>query len=237
MGGSVAAGIQSIIGNVAAGSVFAVCTSLGMTGVFASTAAVGAILGARGLAAYLKGIFNPKSDAELISKVIKEQDKPEIIIKLIESRFPKQRKEIKENYEELEGGEHNFEVDVENYLPMNMKEHFINMMIPEKDIIAKTEKVKSLLNNETFDKYFDLEFNEDKDANLIKEVIEQKDEPLIIVRLLNHRDESQRKKINDAFKRLGYEGDKKNLLKKIISFMTEQHIEIDYVHSLLDNIK
>ena len=29
--GSVAAGIQSVIGNVAAGSVFAVCTSLGMT--------------------------------------------------------------------------------------------------------------------------------------------------------------------------------------------------------------
>jgi aquaporin Z len=44
--GSVAAGIQAAIGNVAAGSVFAICTSLGMTGVFASSAAVGAILGA-----------------------------------------------------------------------------------------------------------------------------------------------------------------------------------------------
>ena len=44
VGGSIAAGIQAAIGNVAAGSLFAVCTSLGMTGIFASTAAVGAIL-------------------------------------------------------------------------------------------------------------------------------------------------------------------------------------------------
>ena len=43
VGGSIAAGIQAAIGNVAAGSLFAVCTSLGMTGVFASSAAVGAI--------------------------------------------------------------------------------------------------------------------------------------------------------------------------------------------------
>ena len=35
--GSIAAGIQSAIGNVAAGSTFAICTSLGMKGVFATT--------------------------------------------------------------------------------------------------------------------------------------------------------------------------------------------------------
>ena len=57
VGGSVAAGIQAAIGNVAAGSLFAVCTSLGMSGVFASTAVVGAILGAGGLAAYIKVLF------------------------------------------------------------------------------------------------------------------------------------------------------------------------------------
>ena len=74
VGGSIAAGIQGIIGNVAAGSVFAVCTSLGMSGVFASSAAVGALLGVGGLAAYIKGMYNPKSDAELILKVIKEKD-------------------------------------------------------------------------------------------------------------------------------------------------------------------
>lgn len=58
VGGSIAAGIQSIIGNVAAGSLFATLTSLGMTGVFASTVAVGAILGgAGGLATYFKKIL------------------------------------------------------------------------------------------------------------------------------------------------------------------------------------
>jgi hypothetical protein len=52
--GSVAAGIQATIGNVAAGSVFAYCTSLGMTGVFASSASVGTILGAGGLVTFIK---------------------------------------------------------------------------------------------------------------------------------------------------------------------------------------
>ena len=45
VGGSIAAGIQAAIGNVAAGSIFAVFTSLGTSGVFATTAAVGEILG------------------------------------------------------------------------------------------------------------------------------------------------------------------------------------------------
>ena len=52
--GSVAAGIQAAIGNVTAGSVFAIFISLGMTGVFASSAAVGAILGGGGFAFYIK---------------------------------------------------------------------------------------------------------------------------------------------------------------------------------------
>lgn len=52
--GSVAAAIQASIGNVAAGSAFAVLTSLGMTGALAGTAAVGAALGAGGLAVYFK---------------------------------------------------------------------------------------------------------------------------------------------------------------------------------------
>lgn len=52
-GSSIAAGIQSGIGNVVAGSWFAIMTSLGMTGVFATTATVGAIIGTGGLAGYL----------------------------------------------------------------------------------------------------------------------------------------------------------------------------------------
>ena len=50
---SIAAGIQAGIGNVVAGSWFAIMTSLGMTGVFATTATVGAIIGTGGLAGYL----------------------------------------------------------------------------------------------------------------------------------------------------------------------------------------
>ena len=50
---SIAAGIQAGIGNVVAGSWFAIMTSLGMTGVFATTAAVGAIIGGGGLTGYL----------------------------------------------------------------------------------------------------------------------------------------------------------------------------------------
>ena len=50
---SIAAGIQAGIGNVVAGSWFAIMTSLGMTGVFATTAAVGGIIGGGGLTGYL----------------------------------------------------------------------------------------------------------------------------------------------------------------------------------------
>ena len=99
--GSVAAGIQSAIGTVSAGSLFAICTSLGMSGVFASSAAVGAILGAGGLAAYIKGRFDPKKDAELIKTTIEKNDNPDIIIKLIETRFPEQREKTREKYQEL----------------------------------------------------------------------------------------------------------------------------------------
>jgi len=234
VGGSIAAGIQAMIGNVAAGSLFAVCTSLGMTGVFASSAAVGAILGIGGLAAYIKGSFDAKKDAELIYKVIKEKDKAEIIIKLIEARFPWQRLQIKQEYEKINENECNL-IDIINFIPLNMQQHFINLMIPTQNIIPKTEKVKQLLYEESFDKYFEKEFNPDTDAHLINEVIKNNDEPLIIVRLLNFRDEQQRKKINDAYKNIFGLSNEQNLLKCILEFMP-QHIETDYIHCLLDNI-
>ena len=213
VGGSIAAGIQAMIGNVAAGSLFAVCTSLGMTGVFASSAAVGAILGIGGLAAYIKGNFNAKNDAELIYKVIKEKDKAEIIINENECNL----------------------IDILNYIPMNMQQHFSNLMIPTENIIPKTERIKQLLSEESFDKYFEREFNPDMDAFLINEVINRNDEPLIIVRLLNFRDEQQRKEINEAYKKIFGLSNKKNLLTCIIDFMP-QHIETEYIHCLLDNI-
>jgi len=236
VGGSIAAGIQAVIGNVAAGSIFAVCTSLGMTGVFASSAAVGAIIGVGGLAAYITGTFSAKKDAELIYKVIKEKDNSDIIVKLIESRFPSQRKEIVEEYKKIKDNEDgNLVNDVDNYLPLNMKEHFQNLMIPTENINPRTDRIKAVLNDQTFNKYFENDFNEDTDAFLINNVINYNDEPLIIVRLLNYRDESQRQKINDAYKKFGFSHDK-NLLECLIEFMP-QHVEIDYLRSLLGNIK
>lgn len=235
VGGSIAAGIQGIIGNVAAGSVFAVCTSLGMSGVFASSAAVGALLGVGGLAAYIKGMYNPKSDAELILKVIKEKDNSDIIIKLIECRFPRQRNEIKNEYDKIAENGHSFMEDIENYIPLNMREHFNNLMIPTENILPRTEEINALLSNKTFDKYFENEFKENTDAFLINEIIRNDDDPLIIVRLLNSRDEEQRKKINNSFNLLNF-APEHTLLSYIIEFMPH-HTEINYIHFLLDNIK
>ena len=138
VGGSIAAGIQSLIGNVAAGSIFAVCTSLGMTGVFATSAAVGAILGAGGLAAYIKNRFSAKKDAELINKVIDKRDNPDIIIKLLEVRFPGQREEIREEYNKLYN---NFDEDIINYVPINSKIHIENLLKRTYEIIPETQNV------------------------------------------------------------------------------------------------
>ena len=114
VGGSIAAGIQSIIGNVAAGSLFAVCTSLGMSGVFATSAAVGTILGAGGLVVYIKSNFSPEKDAELILATIENRDNPDLIIKLLEARFPPQREEIRKKYNELKNKKNNDDNNNEN---------------------------------------------------------------------------------------------------------------------------
>ena len=49
VGGSVAAAIQSMIGAVSSGSIFATMTSLGMTGVFSKLVAVGTLFAGIGL--------------------------------------------------------------------------------------------------------------------------------------------------------------------------------------------
>ena len=125
VGGSIAAAIQSIIGNVAAGSLFAVCTSLGMTGVFASTATVGAILGAGGLTVYINSKFSPEKDAKLLYETIKNEDNPDIIIMLLEVRFPEQREEIRNKYNRLYPN-NNFDEDITNYVPINLRVHIEN---------------------------------------------------------------------------------------------------------------
>ena len=152
VGGSIAAGIQSIIGNVAAGSIFAVCTSLGMSGVFASTAAVGAILGVGGLATYLNAEFSAEKDADLCEKTIKSKDNPEIIIKLLECRFPFEIEEIREIYNSF-GEDFNFDEDIINYVGEKYKNHVLNLLKKTSEITSKTENVKKLLNYQTFNEY------------------------------------------------------------------------------------
>jgi hypothetical protein len=232
--GSVAAGIQAAIGNVAAGSAFAICTSLGMTGVFASTAAVGAILGAGGLAAYIKGSFESKKDAELIKTIIDKKDNPDIIIKLLEIRSPPQREQIREKYEQLYP-DHNFDYDILDYMPINLKIHAENMLISTSDINAHSLNVILLLfNNKTFKDYCDLEFQDFRDALLIDTIISSRDNPLMIVRLLNYRNEDERKKVDKRFREIKGNMNKKMLLY-ILDYITDNP-EISYLHLLLDDI-
>ena len=232
--GSAAAGIQAGIGSVVAGSAFAVCTSLGMTGVFATSAAVGAMIGAGGLALYIKNKFDPKTDAELIDKVINNKDNPDIIIKLIEIRFPNQRNEIKTEYEKIDLNK-KFESDIINFIPDDMKQHFKNLMTPTKDIEARTIFVQKILENENFEKYFEKEFDEVRDVRLINEVMKRNDEPLIIARLLNSRDEAQRKMINDKCMEMKL-NHRKNLLSYIKDYMNN-HVEMEYIILLLAGLE
>jgi len=169
-------GIQSIIGNVTAGSVFAVCTSLGMTGVFATTTAVGTLLGGGGLFPYLKNLFSPEKDGNLISTEINENDNPEIIIKLLESRFPTQREQIREYFNKLPGNR-NFDVEILNFLPDNLISHLVNLLMHTNAFVILTQVVRQLLNNLTFRDYVNNDFNAINDANLINAAIQNNDNP------------------------------------------------------------
>ena len=231
VGGSIAAGIQAAIGNVAAGSLFAVCTSLGMTSVFASTAAVGAILGAGTLAAYIKGSFNAKKDAILIYTTIRENDDGNIIVRLLECRFPSQREEIREKYYELYG--RNLDEDIINYVSENLRFHVENLLISTRDIYARTENINRLLNYQSLAVYLGNEFDPENDALLIGNVISNEDNPLIIVRLLNERTEEQRQGIIEI--RIRGLRDRRNSRRQaialIIGYMPDD--ERAYVDTLL----
>ena len=231
VGGSIAAGIQASIGNVAAGSIFAVFTSLGMTGVFASSAAVGAILGVGGLASYIKGQFFPGKDAELIYVTIQNKDNPDIIIKLLEIRFPPQREEIKQNYQEKYPN-NNFNEDIINYVPINLREHVENLLKNTNEITIQTEVVRQFFDNQSFENYIQKDFIDFYDAQLIDKIINNNDNPLLIVRLLNYRDEKQRESIDSQFRKI--RGDKKRkMISYILDFMPG-HSEVPYIHILLD---
>ena len=231
VGGSIAAAIQAGIGNVAAGSLFAVCTSLGMTGVFASSAAVGAILGTGGLLAYINGVFSASKDAELIHEVIEKRDKPDIIINLLEARFPNQREETRQNYNEKYEG-HNFDDDILNYIPINYRAHVSNILRITNEIVIQTENVRRFLRNRPLLDYFQDNFIAQQDALLIQKVIENDDNPLIIIRLLNYRNEAQRKDIDLKFREINEDQEKK-LISYIVEFIPN-HPDTPYVHKLLE---
>ena len=233
VGGSVAAGIQAAIGNVAAGSLFAVCTSLGMSGVFASTAVVGAILGAGGLAAYIKGNFQAPNDAELIHEIITNRDNPDLIIELLRARFPFQREEIRQQYNQKYPN-NNFDNDIINYIPIDQRTHIENLLRNTSDIMAHTEIIRTFLNNQTFDHYFNNEFNFSLDAILIDNIINNNDNPLMIVRLLNYRNEEQRRQIDHQFREIKADGNRR-MIEYIVEFMPD-HPDIDYVNILLHDI-
>ena len=268
--GSVAAGIQAAIGNVAAGSLFAVSTSLGMTGAFVSTSAAGTALGlGGGLTAYLNNSFNPEADAKLIKDIL-IQDNPNsinelinIIIIILEKRIPSERETIRKKFNKLFEGEHrDFDRDIINYInDYNLKMHAINLLKITKDINAKNESVKILMNNMSFEDYLEKSFLDSEgiltsffkkteswtqlvssmfiysknDASLIENIISDRDDPLIIIRLLEHRTEKERKAIfNINSEDMTYEEkiNKKILLRSIKSYMPDY--EKKYVESLLD---
>ena len=182
---------------------------------------------------YYNDEFDAERDAKLIDKVIQENDNPVIIINLLEMRTPNQRNDIKSEYKKFHANKYLID-DVLDYLPENMKDHFLNLMLESKYIIPRSDEVKNILNNESFDLYLEKEFDADKDLNLIDEVIKNEDTSMIIVRLLEYRDESQRKLINDRFKERIL-NDKKSLFLYIKEYMFE-HIEMEYICFLLSKL-
>ena len=67
IGGSIAAGIQSLIGNVSAGSIFATMTSYGMSGIYTSIIGIGGIF--TGIGQFFK---SKKNDEEKVKDKSKE---------------------------------------------------------------------------------------------------------------------------------------------------------------------
>ena len=126
--GSKAAGIQSLIGNVTAGSLLAICTSFGMRRVFVRTTAVGSFLGTGGLIAYLRNRFSTEKEANLINTIIVNQDNPELIIRLLESRLPQKREQTILFFNNNLPGNRNFDVEILLFIPDNLMGHVLNLL-------------------------------------------------------------------------------------------------------------
>ena len=181
----------------------------------------------------MKGRFSAENDAKLIHTTIENRDNPDIIIKLLEVRFPHQREEIRQKYNEKYPN-NDFIGDIIIYIPTDSKQHVINMLIGTNEINAQTQNIRILLKERTFDNYFQRDFNDFSDAFLIDNIINNNDNPLLIVRLLNHRDEKQRQKIDSQF-RMIHGNNQRKMLLYILDFMPD-HSEVPYLHKLLDSI-
>jgi len=110
----------------------------------------------------------------------------------------------------------------------------MNMLIDSSDINAHSPNVILLFDNGTFKDYCEIEFQDFRDAILIDTIINNNDNPLMIVRLLNYRDEDQRKKIDTKFRERRNNMNRR-MLDYILDYMPDNP-ETPYLHILLDGI-
>ena len=188
-----------------------------------------------------------------------------IIIKILEKRTPSEREKIRIEYnKQIEGQNRDFDIDIINYVKdNNLKMHVENLLKKTKNIKAKTEYVERLMNNISFEDYLEKNFLSSdslltsffkktenwtqiisskftyskNDESLIETVISEKDDPLIIIRLLEHRTEEQRKVIFDT--NLEDITEEEKMKKRILLISVKSYMpdyEKNYVEFLLDKV-
>ena len=233
--GSIAAGIQSLIGNVTAGGIFATMTSLGMTGAFTTTAAVGGTAAAAGSSTpFIKKLFghNPQKDAKKIFEMIHNRENPEKLVKLIEYRKPVEREMIRIVFDNNYVEDRNFDQEIINYMPQNL--HIVNLLRQTDAILPLTPQIGIYLMNQPLSEYFKKKFSHVLDANLINDIILSNDNPLIIIRLIEYRSDKERVKIDNEFRRI--RGDpNKRMLFYILDYIGNNHPDVSYLHALLED--
>ena len=236
--GSFAAFIQSMIGNVTAGGVFATMTSFGMTGVYTTTAAASGTAAGGSVLIYLyKKIFghDPEEDANKILEIINNRENPAKIIELIQYRNPFERFTIRLCYNNIDLNR-DFDQDINNYVPQNQEQHMINLLRPTNNIIPRTTQIKNYLMNQTFVAHFMREYWYVIDARLINNVILFNDDPFIILRLIEYRSDDERVEIDKEFRKIREDPNKK-MIFYIIDYIGNKHIEIPYLYALLEEVK
>ena len=235
--GSIAAGIQSLIGNVAAGSLFATMTSLGMTGAFTTTAAVGGTAAAAGSSTHIfNKIFghDPEKDAKKIFEMIRNEENPEELVKLIEYRKPVERDMIRIVFDNNYVINRNFDQEIINYMPQNF--HMANLLRQTDAIFPLTPQIRNYLMNQPLSEYFNREFSDVIDARLINNIILFNDNPLIIIRLIEYRSDEERVKIDKEFRKVREDPNRRMLLY-IIDYIGNIHPDVPYLHALLEDTK